>query len=381
MLSGPPYPELDEGVELIRIPGLQLYDSIPVEWGQAASRVRTLADADELWCRVMGRFMEMRSFGKRVLSMIRSRKEETSWDVIHDNQSIAPWLIAAQDLMPTVSTIHHPVVIDRDIQVAQAKSALDAMATRRWYSFVNMQRAVAPRLRAVVCPTPSALRDCVTHLGVREHRSSVAANGVDQEVFYATDDHRAPLRIVTCASAMHAMKGLNVLVRAMALVVGRDVDVTLDVVGGQPSGEIRRLIRDYGLSGRIAFHSPPEASGVAALYRRATIGIVPSLYEGFGLPALEMMACGTPVIASRAGGLTDVCEGAAVLVPPGDATALSVSIRDLIGSQSLRTKLQKAGFQRMESYTWAQTARDYLTEYDRVIMSWLEQRGHTSSTA
>jgi glycosyltransferase involved in cell wall biosynthesis len=170
------------------------------------------------------------------------------------------------------------------------------------------------------------------------------------------------------ASADSPIKGIATLLRAVAKVATeRDVHV---VVVSKPAkdGPTERLVRELALGDRVRFVSGIDTQGMGELLASAEIGTVPSLYEGFALPAVEHMASGTPLIASRAGALPEVVGDAAVLVEPGDVEELAAALRRLHDSAAERARVGDAGYRRvLERYTWHTVARATVEHYRAAI--------------
>jgi glycosyltransferase involved in cell wall biosynthesis len=158
-------------------------------------------------------------------------------------------------------------------------------------------------------------------------------------------------------------KALDVLLEALT-----QVGETTLVMAGTPGDESRRVAAaaaELGL--RLVHPGFVTDAELAALYRGAAVAAVPSLHEGFGLPVLEAMASGAPVVASRAGNLPDLADGAAVLVPPGDATALATAIGGLLHNPEERARLAAAGPAVASAYSWSRAAEMMAAVYREVL--------------
>jgi glycosyltransferase involved in cell wall biosynthesis len=368
VLSGPPYPELDAGVRLARLPSLDLYR--PEAPFRAARRVAGPVDLLELATMCVGGFPEPLTFSLRAWRELRRRRAE--FDVVHDNQCLGYGLLGIHRAgLPLLATIHHPVQVDLRLELAQAGRSR-RLALRRWYAFTRMQGRVARRLPRLLTVSRAARDEIVRELSVPSERVAIIPNGVDAAQFRPLPGRpRTPGRIVTTASADVPLKGLEPLLRAFATVRSRR-PVELLVVGQpRPDGPIPRLLDRLGLAGSVRFVSGLPDTELVDLYASAEAAVVPSLYEGFSLPAVEAMACGVPLVATTGGALPEVvgADGeAALLVPPGDSDALARGLTTLLGDADLRRRLGERGRARaLARFTWEAAAAATVDRYREVI--------------
>ena len=366
VFSGQPYPELEPGPLLRTLPSLDLYrEPDPFRWPRP-SEFRDWIDVLEFaWMRT-GAFPEPLTFSLRARRALLARRGD--FDLVHDNQVLAYGLLALPRAgLPLVTTVHHPITIDRRIEVAEARG-LTKLAKRRWYSFVRMQGRVARRCGPIITSSGSARDDVCREFRVPPGNVHVIPLGVDTRVFHPRARPRVPGRIVAVASADSPIKGVATLLRAAGkLATERDVQL---IVVGKPTagGPTERLVADLALGSRARFVYGISDAEVAELTASAEIAVVPSLYEGFSLPAVEHMASGTPLIASRTGALPEVTGDAAVLVEPGDPEELAAALRDLLDSPERRASLAQAAWHRVqERFTWSAVARAVVGEYHREI--------------
>jgi glycosyltransferase involved in cell wall biosynthesis len=354
VFSGPPYPELDHSVELRRVPSLDLYRPEDPFRRPARAEFRDWIDVLEYAAMCAGTFPEPLTFSLR---MARMRDVlGAGFDVVHDNQTLGYGMLALRRATRLVTTIHHPISIDRRLALADTDGALKRLGKRRWYGFVAMQRRVAKRLDHLVTVSEATRTDIVQEFGVKEEAITVVHNGVDADLFKPIPQiRREPGRIVTVASSDQASKGLGVLVEAVAklrterdaklVVIGRGSDSPLLVAAAARFGiEVERL-------GRVTALKMVEEMA------RAQVAVVPSLYEGFSLPAAEAMSCGVPLVATTGGALPEVVGDAGLLVEPGDAHALATAIASLLDDGSLSSDLGRRGRERvLARFTWRQAA-------------------------
>ncbi|RCV47433.1 glycosyltransferase family 4 protein [Marinitenerispora sediminis] len=369
VLSGQPYPELDPGVELEKVPSLDLYNDAHPFQAPPVRQWRDWIDALEVGTMWTAGFPEPLTFSLRVLRALRTRRDE--FDVLHDNQTLGYGLLKLRARgFPLVTTIHHPITVDRRIEVEQAQG-WQRLSKRRWYGFVGMQGRVARRVRPILVPSRSSAEDVAREFGVRRSDVHVVPLGVDTRVFRPGRAARVPGRVVCVASADSPLKGVATLLRAVAKL-GTERDVSLTVVSRPtPDGPTDRLVDELSLRDRVTFVSGIEDAELARVLATAEVAVVPSLYEGFSLPAVEAMACGTPLVASRAGALPEVVgeDGAAGrLVTPGDPEELAAAVGALLDDAAERERMGAAAWRRVEErFTWRAVAAATADSYAAAI--------------
>ncbi|HSO19874.1 MAG TPA: glycosyltransferase family 4 protein, partial [Desulfosarcina sp.] len=322
VVSGPPDPLLDGDIPVHRLQCLDLYN--PENLFRVPT-LRELSDPVNLmeWMGVstMG-FPEPFTFGIRAQRFLRRHLRR--FDIVHDNQSLSygVWSIAKQ--IPTAATIHHPITVDRDIAVRSVRPFWKKLKHLRWFSFIGMQKRVSRTLRKIITVSECARRDIARDFRIPRERFSVVPNGIDTALFHPLEGvRREPGRIIVTNSSDVPLKGLYYLLHAVAEVV-RKREIRLVVVGSpKKNGGITRLIRRLGIGDRIIFTGRISDAEFVRQYARAAMAVVASVYEGFGLPAGEAMACGVPVISTTGGALPEVVGDAGRLVPPRNHHALA----------------------------------------------------------
>src|SRR5580693_1475636 len=366
VFSGQPYPELEPGPVLSTLPSLDLYREPDPFRTPRPGEFRDWIDVLEVGSMWTGAFPEPLTFSLRALRALRQRPGE--FDVVHDNQVLAYGMLGIARLgLPLVTSIHHPISVDRRIELAAA-TGLARLSKRRWYGFVRMQGRVARRVGPVLTGSESSRDDICRDFRVPPENVHVIPLGVDTRLFHPRPEPRVAGRILAVASADSPVKGIATLLRAVGkLATERDVHL---IVVGKPAagGPTERLVAELALGDRVRFVTGISDDELAGLAASAEIAVVPSLYEGFSLPAVEHMASGTPLVASRTGALPEVTGDAAVLVEPGDAEALAAVLRDLLDSPEERARLGAAAWQRVqERFTWSAVARATVQRYRHAI--------------
>jgi glycosyltransferase involved in cell wall biosynthesis len=371
VLSGPPYPELDDGVALTRVPSLDLYRPEDPFRRPALSEFHDWIDGLEYALMCTAAFPEPLTFSLRAARLLRARRDD--FDVVHDNQCLAYGILDIAKRIPTVATVHHPVTIDHRLDRQQV-SFLRRLSLARWYGFTRMQKRVAPKLPHVITASGTGSSDATSELGIDTRRITVVHNGVDTELFRPLEGtRRIPGRLITTTSADVPLKGLVYLVEALAkLRTERDVHL---VVVGKPreGGRVLAAIDRFGVSDHVTFESQIDGLRQAELYSTAEVAVVPSLYEGFSLPAAEAMSCGVPVVATTGGALPEVLgtDGSTgLLVPPRDVGALATAIGELLDDPDRRSAMGIRGRARvLEMFTWERTAQGTADIYREAIES------------
>lgn len=376
VIGSQPYPVLDvldgghPGPVLTELPSLDLYRSPDPFRTPKRGEYRDWVDALEVATMWTGGFPEPLTFSLRARRHLRARAGE--FDVVHDNQTLGYGLLG--DIgAPLVTTIHHPITVDRQLELDAAEGWQRRYSVRRWYAFTRMQKRVARRLPSVLTVSGTSRQEIVDHLGVREDRVHVVHIGADTDLF-APDPAvpQVPGRIVTTSSADVPLKGLVYLVEALAKVRTEHPAAHLVVVGKRPTeGPVAQAVERYGLGGAVEFVKGISDAELVDLVRSAEVACVPSLYEGFSLPAAEAMATGTPLVATTGGAIPEVAgrDGETCLaVPPGDADALAAGLGRLLGDPELRARLGRAGRERvLRNFTWARAAEGTVARYREAI--------------
>jgi glycosyltransferase involved in cell wall biosynthesis len=368
VISGPPYPHLDPRVRLIELPSLDLFEN-----GLLSLRPRhlkSLTNIIEWTSKLTGGFAEPYTFGRRAVKYLRQHGH--NYDLIHDNQSLSYGMLEIQEMgLPLVTTLHHPITSDLRIALNAARNWWERLLIRRWHAFLNMQKKVVKQLHNIVTVSDCSRQDIARDFGLQPAGISLVHNGIDTEVFKPLPIvARNPMRLMATCSADAPLKGLRYLLRAYARLLKQYPELELLLVSKpQPGGKTEKLVRRLGIADKVKFVNGITTQQMVRYYAEAAIAVVPSVYEGFGLPAGEAMACGVPVVSTDGGALPEVVGDAGVIVPVKNVDALVAAIDTLLQSPQARAELGARGQQRIdESFCWHVCARQ-MTEYYREVLA------------
>ena len=369
VFGGQPYPVLDPRVPLTELPSLDIFNDhypgrFPAIW-----ELRTREDWLELGIFLRGVFPEPQAFSARALRHLRPRRGE--FDLIHDNQCLGYGITKLNEIMPVIETLHHPITKDRVLEMEHAPNRFKRWSVGRWYSFVNMQAKVARSLPRIVVVSQNSIQDIHDDMGVPIDKMRLVPVGVDPDLFRPIAGvERRPGHLITTASADVALKGLAYLLEAMAKLRA-ERELSLTVIGKPKPGKSMDLIDRLGLADHIEFVSGVSDERIVELYSEAELAVVPSLYEGFSLPAIEAMCSGTPLVATDGGALPEVTgtDGETVLgCRAGDVDSLVAALRRGLDDPELRARIGAAGRQRvLDRWTWRRCAEMTVDQYREVL--------------
>ncbi len=373
---GPPYPDPMPFARVVRLPNQQFW----AKWvlGQTDQivpredplQVLSPLNFYELVASRIGFLPELFAFSVRAFRRIADEiRDGGQFDLVHDVQCLGYGLLGLKALgLPVVTTVHHPLSVDRRASFLRDETLLQAIGTMKFYP-IGMQSFVARRLDAVFTSSEIGRKQIVQDFGVRPERLHNLRNGLDTELF-SPDPTTAKRRdeILCVGRSADPNKGIRTLIEALAKL---PESVQLVLVDDDDSdNKVRRWAREHGVEGRVTLTGRVDSAALIGLYRRAAVVVVPSRYEGFGLPAVEAMACGTPVVATRAGALSEVLEytGGGLLTPRDDPSALAAGIDRLLADPELRTSLARRGRERVAlAYSWPEIARATADAYREVL--------------
>lgn len=369
-MVGPPYPEpLDEWATVYKLENLNIWSirttHFPIE---KLLRVFSLWNFIDYLLTRFHVFSEMETFSMRAFIKLRKILKSKRYDIIHDINSLGWGLLPMKAFgIPVISTIHHPLTHDMSADLGMDRSFWEKITTVLFYPIL-MQKFVINNLDRIITSSIDGVNALKNAFGIMEDKVTVVYNGMDVDVFKNTGEKREKRSLLFVGNTEDHKKGLSYLLEALTILPS---DITLTIVDDGPPAKMNatNLINKYKLSKRVSITGKLDFPSLVSLYSRKTLLVMSSLHEGFGLPAVEAMACETPVVATRAGALTEVVnDQTGILVEPRDPLALSNSIIKLLENPGLRNKLGKNGRKRsVNNYAWPIAARSTLRVYESVI--------------
>jgi glycosyltransferase involved in cell wall biosynthesis len=369
VFGGQPYPILDPRIPLHKLPSLDIFNDqypgrFPAYW-----EVKDWPSFVETAQFLKGTFGEPRAFSIRAYNELSKRVND--FDLVHDNQCLGYGILKIEKQIPTIVTLHHPITKDRKLEMEHTKTWWKRRAISRWYSFVNMQGKVASKMPRVVVVSENSIADIHTDMKVSLDRMKLVPVGVDPDLFTPLPHiSRKPGHLITTASADVALKGLSYLLEALAKI-RTERDVHLTIIGRPREGANADLIRKLGLTDCITHVSGVSDERIVELYAESELAVVPSLYEGFSLPAIEAMSTGICLVATTGGALPEVTgidNDTVLSCPAGDAEALAASIRRGLDNAELRNRVGAAGRTRVvERWSWKHCAQLTVDQYREVL--------------
>jgi len=370
VISGPPYPELDARVNLIKLPSLDLYAHKNPHWALRPKHFLSLADFSEWLSKLTGGFGEPYSFGRRLVYYFKKNKPQ--YDIIHDNQSLCYGLLHLQNCGEhVVATVHHPITRDRELAIATATTRGQRWLISRWYNFLAMQENVVKKLNHIVTVSHQSRQDITEAFGRPIEKITLIPNGVDTAIFKPLNNvDRKPWQLITTASSDQPLKGLSILLNALKNLRAEFPLLQLLVIGKlKPNGITEKELHALQLANCVEFKTGISTEQLVREYAESTLAIVPSLYEGFGLPAGEALACGIPLICSDGGALPEVVGNAAFMVKAGDVVELTNALRTLLTNDAMCEQLSIAGrTHSLQHLSW-QVVGEQLSDYYRQILA------------
>ena len=369
VFGGQPYPILDPRIPLHKLPSLDIFNDqfpgrFPAYW-----EIKDWPSFVETAQFLKGTFGEPRAFSIRAYNELSKRVND--FDLVHDNQCLGYGILKIEKQIPTIVTLHHPITKDRKLEMEHTKTWWKRRAISRWYSFVNMQGKVASKMPRVVVVSENSIADIHTDMKVSLDRMKLVPVGVDPDLFTPLPHiSRKPGHLITTASADVALKGLSYLLEALAKI-RTERDVHLTIIGRPREGANADLIRKLGLTDCITHVSGVSDERIVELYAESELAVVPSLYEGFSLPAIEAMSTGICLVATTGGALPEVTgidNDTVLSCPAGDAEALAASIRRGLDNAELRNRVGAAGRTRVvERWSWKHCAQLTVDQYREVL--------------
>ncbi len=362
VISGPPYPNLKSGINLIKLPGLDLFETFSFR-----DRVRKffrkkdkkLDDYYEFFSVLFGGFPEPRTFGKRAA---RYLELHNNYDLVIDNQSLSYGMIDIQKRLPFIEIIHHPITFDYKYELASSNKIKYRISRYRWYSFLKMQKKVAPNIKRIITPSQSSREGIVNEFKCNKENITVINNGLDTDEFSPEDNSkRREYRLITTASADVPLKGLDFSLKALKKLKKDFPNIHLVVIGSiKKGGHTEKLIKKLGINDDVIFKSNLTKNEIKKCYSKSSIAIVSSLYEGFGYPVIEAMSCEVPLIATNVSSIPELTLKFAKLIEPQNEEMIYKSVKDILANYD---KYKKIAFQGREhvinKFNWIKITQEY----------------------
>jgi glycosyltransferase involved in cell wall biosynthesis len=367
VLAGPPDPLLEGKVNLIPVKTLDLYDPENLFRVPTAKELKSPVNLMEwLGVSTMG-YPEPFTFGFRAYDYLKNKFDK--YDIIHDNQSLSYGIWAINRKIPVIATIHHPMTVDRKLAIASVRAPWKKLKHYRWYSFIGMQKRVSRKLPKIITVSEFSKNDISREYKIDKDKFIVVPNGINLDLFHPMEEiNREPNTLICTNSADTPLKGLYYLLQAV-YEISKKREIKLTVIGKpKENGGIEKLIKKLGISNLVNFTGRLSHHDFVKEYAKSTIAVVPSVYEGFGIPVGEAMATKTPVITTSGGALPEVAGDASIIVPPKDPKAIENAVNYLLDNPQKRKELGEAGFNRVHSkFTWRQAAEKTIKAYEEVI--------------
>jgi glycosyltransferase involved in cell wall biosynthesis len=373
---GPPYPDPLPWLRTFALPNQQYWDRrFTKSWAAPLAHGRPFHIFEplnfyEFAATRFGFLTEPFAFSLRAArALIVELRAGTRYDLIHDVQTLGYGLLWLRALgIPTITTIHHPLTVDRRFSLQRDRSFREKKGTLTFYP-VRTQARVARRVDAVITSSEASVREIEQGFGVERAKIHNVANGVELPPPGTPRARPSPPEILFMARARDPHKGFATLLRALALL---PAEVRLRVLDDPPStwDPLQPLISDLKLQERVRFDGKIPRAELELALRTTSVVAVPSLFEGFGLPALEALASGTPLVASRAGALPEVVAiaGAGTLVEPDDPRALAEGLRATLTGWEDQHRRALAARERIEgAFSWPRVAARTADVYARVL--------------
>ena len=370
VISGQPYPILDDGVKLVKLPSLDLYSYNNPLKAFNFNLLKNKIDLYEWISHLTGGFSEPYTFGERMAKW--AKYNFSKYDVVHDNQTLAYGLLKLKNFgLPVVGTIHHPITMDKRIDIQHAETLSLKILKWRWYSFLNMQMHVARQLDPIIVVSENTRKDLVRDFKVDIKKTRKVLHGIDHLTFRPIDGiKRKPNQLITTASADVPLKGLIYLIRAYDLLLKDFPELELIVIGKLRDGPTSKELNKRGIKNKVKFVSDLTSNQIAELYAESTIAVSPSVYEGFGFPAGEAMSCGIPLVSTNGGSLPEVVGDAGIIVNHSDPASLYQGIKQLLDNDEKRLVYGKMGRKRvLDKFTWKRAAQELVNVYKEAIIN------------
>jgi glycosyltransferase involved in cell wall biosynthesis len=361
VISGPPYPELIADIELIKLPGLNLFSTFKFRERLKIffhTKNKSLDDWYEFSSTLMGGFPELQTFGNRAKIFLSDK----NYDAVIDNQSISFGMIDIQKSKPLIEIMHHPISKDYFYDLKFARGLVQRLSKMRWFSFLKMQKKVAKQIKVVVTPSLNSKQDIHHDFKVPMQNIQVIPNGIDFNIFCPLPNIVPRANgVITTASADVPLKGLDFSLHAIARLKSEYPDINLTVIGSpRAEGHTERLIKKLKLEEQVSFKTNLTKEEITHEYANSSVAVVSSLYEGFGFPVGEAMACATPLVATNVASIPEITGSFAQLIPAEDAEAIYLGIKNIFQSpQKYKIQAELGREHIIENFNWTKIGHAY----------------------
>ena len=362
VISGPPYPNLQQGVNLIELPGLNLFETFSFKDRLKKffyKKNKKLNEYYEFFSVLLGGFPEPKTFGNRANNYLKTNDH---YDLIIDNQSLSYGMVEIQKRFPFIEMIHHPITMDFKHEMKVSKKIKYKVSRYRWYSFLKMQKKVAPSIKRIITPSESSKNGIIEDLNCKNTNITVINNGLDTDEFSPIEDtKRNKFRLITTASADVPLKGLDYTLKALNILKNDFPEIQLIIIGSlKKGGHTQKLIKKLNLEQYIIFKTNISKKEIKELYAESSIAIVSSLYEGFGYPVIEAMSCEVPLIATNVSSIPELTSKYALLVDPENSEMISAGIKNILSNYEKYKKIAIQGRQHVvKNFNWIKITRKY----------------------
>ena len=362
VISGPPYPNLHDGINLIKLPGLNLFETFSFRDRLKKflkKKNKKFEHYYEFFSVLLGGFPEPKTFGKRAN---RYLKLNNHYDLIIDNQSLSYGMIDIQKRFPFIEIIHHPITFDYKYELSSSGKIKYRISRHRWYSFLKMQKKVAPYIKRIITPSKSSKKGIVDEFNCNKANITVINNGIDTNEFSPVNEvTRNEFRLITTASADVPLKGLDFSLKALKKLKKDFPNMHLIVIGLiKKGGHTEKLIKKLGLENDVTFKSNLTKNEIKDCYSKSSIAIVSSLYEGFGYPVIEAMSCEVPLIATNISSIPELTSEFAKLVDPKNEEMIYQSVKDILAEYDKYKKIAIKGRQHViKNFNWIKITGEY----------------------
>ncbi|MDA9603166.1 glycosyltransferase family 4 protein [bacterium] len=361
VISGPPYPELIADIELIKLPGLDLFSTFKFRERLKIffhTKNKSLDDWYEFSSTLIGGFPELQTFGNRAKIFLSDK----NYDAVIDNQSISFGMIDIQKSKPLIEIMHHPISKDYFYDLKFARGLVQRLSKMRWFSFLKMQKKVAKKIKVVVTPSLNSKQDIHDDFKVPMQNIQVIPNGIDFNTFCSLPNIVPRVNgVITTASADVPLKGLDFSLHAIALLKFEYPDINLTVIGSpRAEGHTERLIKRLKLEEQVSFKTNLTKEEITHEYAKSSVAVVSSLYEGFGFPVGEAMACATPLVATNVASIPEITGSFAQLIPAEDAEAIYQGIKNIfLSPQKYKIQAELGRQHIIENFNWTKIGHAY----------------------